>query len=168
MKKFLCILVAVMSINAMGAVKIGIVNIGKIIDTVNEGKSVNDTLKKSFDSKQAQLKKEEEKIKKLQEDYKKQSMVLTDAAKAKKENEMRATVQKIQQMQAKFQKEIQKQEAELKKPLLEKLKPIIDAVSKEEKVTMTFEITSSPVVYAETKVDLTEKVIKAYDKKHKK
>ena len=95
-------------------------------------------------------------------------MVLTDAAKAKKENEMRATVQKIQQMQAKFQKEIQKQEAEIKKPLLEKLKPIIDAVSKEEKVTMTFEITSSPVVYAETKVDLTEKVIKAYDKKHKK
>ena len=55
----------------------------------------------------------------------------------------------------------------MKKPILEKLKPVIDEVSKSEKVAMTFEITSSPLVYAQDKVDITEKVIKAYDKKHK-
>ena len=33
---------------------------------------------------------------------------------------------------------------------------------------ITFEISTSPVVYAEDKVDLTDKVVKAYDKKYSK
>lgn len=66
-----------------------------------------------------------------------------------------------------YQADIQKQEAELKKPILEKLKPVIDEVSASEKVALTFEISTSPVVYAESRVDITDAVIKAYDKKHK-
>ena len=66
-----------------------------------------------------------------------------------------------------YQKEIQKQEAQLKKPILEKLKPIIDQVSASSGVSMTFEVSSSPIVYAKNQVDITEDVIKAYYKKHK-
>ncbi len=33
-------------------------------------------------------------------------------------------------------------------------------------VAMTFELSAAPIVYAEAKKDITEDVIKAYDKKH--
>lgn len=168
MKKFLALIVLMGSFSALAETKIGVVNIQKVITSINEGKSVMTTLEKSFKAKQAELKKEEDGIKKLQQDYQKQSLVLSDAAKVKKEDEIRGKIQGLQQKTMQYQKDIQKQEADLKKPILEKLRPIIDEVSSEEKVAMTFEITSSPLVYAESKVDITDKVIKAYDNKHKK
>lgn len=157
-----------LSFSAMAEVKVGIVNIQKVITNIKEGKSVMKTLEKSFKSKQKELKSEEAKIKKMQASFKKQDMVLSDKAKAKKQQEVRGMIAALQQKTMKYQKDIQNQEAQLKKPILEKLKPIIDEVSKAEKVELTFEITSSPVVYAADKVDITDKVIKAYDKKYNK
>jgi outer membrane protein len=162
------IIFVLFSINAIAEVKIGIVNIQKIITTIKEGKSVNTTLEKSFKAKQKKIKAEEDKIKKLQEKFQKQSAVFTAEVRAKKGMEIQQKVQEVRQQMAQYQKEIQQQEANLKKPILEKLKPVIDEVSKKEKVAMTFEISSSPVVYAQSKIDLTDKVIKAYDKKHSK
>lgn len=169
MKKIIVLLTLLLSfaLPATAEVKIAVVNIQKVITSIKAGKSVMKTLEKSFKSKQVELKKEEGVIKKLQKDYEKQSLVLSDKAKGKKEGEIRAKIQALQKRTMKYQKEIQKLEGQLKKPILEKLKPIIDEVSKSEKVAMTFEITSSPLVYAESKVDITNKVIKAYDKKNK-
>lgn len=168
MKSFILVLSLVFSFSAMSEVKVGIVNIQKIIASVKEGKSVNKTLEKSYKSKQKLLKVKEESIKKMQEDFKKQNLVLSEKAKAKKAMEIQKAMQEAQGQMAQFNKEMQKEEAQLKKPILEKLKKIIDEVSASEKVSMTFEITASPVVYVQNKVDLTDKVIKAYDKKHSK
>lgn len=161
-------LLLTLSSQAFAGVKVGIVNIQKVITSISEGKSVLKTLEKSFKTKQKELKTEEEEIKKLQTSFQKQDMVLSEKAKIKKEQELRMKIGAFQKKTMQYQKDIQKQEAQLKQPILEKLKPVIDEVSKSEKVSMTFELTSSPVVYAEEKVDITEKVIKAYDKKYKK
>ncbi len=165
MKSLILILALSISFSAMAEVKVGIVNIQKIILSIKEGKSVNKTLEKSFKSKQDRIKKEEDSIRKLQEKFKKQDAVLTDMAKAKKGAEIKQKIDAVRAKMMQFQKEIQKQEAELKKPILEKLKPVIDSVSKSEKVSLTFEISQSPVVYAANKEHLTKKVIEAYDKK---
>lgn len=168
MKKLLVLALVIFSTATFAEVKIGIVNIQKIISSIKEGKSVNTTLEKSFKSKQKILKKEEEDIKKMIANFEKQNQVLSDAAKAKKRAEINQRRQAASQKMMDFQKDIQKQEAQLKKPILDKLKPVIDEISAKEKVTMTFEISASPPIYASKKIDLTEKVIKAYDKKHSK
>lgn len=168
MKKLLLSLVMLFSFTAVANVKVGIVNIQKIIVSIKEGKAVNSTLEKSYNSKKKQIKKEEEEIIKLQEKFKKQDAVLSNAAKAKKGAEIAKKMEETRNKVRQFEAQIRKQEGELKKPLLERLKPIIDAVSKEAKVSMTFEISTSPIVYAANKVDLTEIVIKAYDKKYSK
>lgn len=167
MKKLIVLLCLLLSVSAFAEVKIGVVNIQKVITTIKQGKSVMQALEKSFKAKQKDLKSEEEGIKKLQQDYQKQSLVLSDKAKLKKETELRSKIQALQKKTMDYQKDIQKQEADLKKPILEKLKPIIDEVSKEMKVALTFEVTASPLVYAESKVDITDAVINAYDKKNK-
>ena len=168
MKNILLVISLTFSLSAFSVVKVGLVNIQKIMGTIGEGKSVNTTLEKSFKAKQKELKSEEQAIMKLQEKFKKQDAVLTDSAKVKKSTEIAQKMEAARRKAQQFEQEIRKQEAELKKPLLEKLKPVIDEISKTEKVDLTFEITSSPVVYAANKVDLTDKVIKAYDKKYSK
>jgi len=165
MKNLVIVLVALFSLSAICETKVGVVNIQKIITSVKLGKNVMKTLEKSFKAKKVTLKKEEDAIKKMQKDFQKQNLVLSDKAKAKKEDAIRKKIAGIQQNTMKFQKEIQKQELELKKPILEKLKGVIDTVSEDEKVDITFEVSQSPVVYAKNKVDLTDKVIKAFDKK---
>lgn len=149
-------------------VKVGLVNIQKIMSSTKEGKSVNKTLEKSYNAKKKQLKTQEQAIMKLQEKFKKQDAVLSDAAKMKKSQEIAQKMEAARRQAAQFEQEIRKQEAELKKPILEKLKTVIDKISQQEKVSMTFEVSASPVVYAANKVDLTDKVIKAYDKKYSK
>ena len=167
MKIILALLVCTLSFSTLAEVKVGIVNIQKIIVSIKEGKAVNTTLEKSFKKKQEEIKKEEDDIRKLQEKFQKQTSVLSESAKAKKGNEIKAKIDAVRAKMMKYQKEIQKQEAELKKPILEKLSPIIDKVAVDEKIDLTFEVTQAPV-HALKKVDLTDKVIKAYDAKHSK
>ena len=168
MKNLVFALVLGFSFASMAEVKVGLVNIQKIMLTIKEGKSVNKTLEKSFKAKQKLLKKQEKTIMDLQQKLQKQDAVLSDSVKNKKRAEIGKLMEGARRQAAQYEKEIRKQEAELKKPLLEKLKPVIDTVSKTAKVDLTFELTSSPVVYAANKVELTEKVIKAYDKKYSK
>ena len=168
MKSLLLVLVLSFSVSAFSAVKVGVINIQKVILTIKEGKSVDKTLKKSFDKKQKKIKALEAEIRKMQEKLQKQNKVLSESAKATKMAEIQKKVMSARQQMSQFQKEIQKQEANLKKPILEKLKPVIDSVSKSKKVDITFEISNNPIVYAAEKVDITSDVIKAYDKKHSK
>lgn len=168
MKNILMMVSLLFSLHALAEVKVGLVNIQKIMGTIKEGKSVNTTLEKSFKAKQDELKVEEKAIIDLQEKFKKQDAVLTDSAKMKKSTEIAQKMEGARRKAQQFEQEIRKQEAELKKPLLEKLKPVIDSISQAEKVDLTFEISSSPVVFAASKIDLTDKVIEAYDKKYSK
>ncbi|MBT4792002.1 MAG: OmpH family outer membrane protein [Halobacteriovoraceae bacterium] len=168
MKKLIILMAVLFSFSAMATIKVGLVNIQKIIVSIKEGKVINTTLEKSYNAKKKLIKAEEAKIMKMQEKFKKQDAVLSDTAKAKKGAEIAKKMEEVRRRVQQYQTEIRKQESELKKPLLDKLKPVIDEVSKAEKVALTFELSSSPVVYAESKIDLTDKVIKAYDKKYAK
>lgn len=166
MKSIIALLALSLTVPAFASTLVGLVDIQKVITSIKEGKNVQKTLEKSFNDKKAILKKDEDKIKKAQEDYKKQSMVLAENARMNKERELQEMMMGLQNKTMEFQKDIQKMEADLKKPLLEKLRPIIDEVSKANNVAMTFELSAAPIVYAEAKKDITEDVIKAYDKKH--
>ncbi len=166
MKLVLGLLLATLSLPSTAGVLIGLVDIQKIITTVKEGKVVQKALEKSFNDKKSILMKEDEKIKKVEESYKKQKMVLAEQAQMNKEREIHEMKMKLQNKTMEYQNEIQKMDQDQKKPILEKLRAIIDEVSKANAVAMTFELSAAPIVYAESKKDLTEEVIKAYDKKH--
>jgi len=146
------------------ATLVGTVDIQKVLLSVKEGQKVRDELKKEFEKKQGELKKEEDKIRKAQEDFKKQTLVLSDAAKIKKQESIQKMIMALQQKSMEYQKEIQALESKLKKPLLNKIRTIVEEVSKKEKVDLTFELSVAPIIYAKNQKNLTDLVIKAYDK----
>lgn len=150
---------------ALAKISVGKVDVQKVLITVNQGQAVRDQLKKSFDEKQKILKDEEDKIRKLQDDYQKKAAVLNDKEKSKKEKEIQEKIISIQQKTASYQKDIQDMEQKLKTPILEKVKAIVDDVAKNSEVDMVYESATAPILYAKEEKDLTDDVIKAYNKK---
>lgn len=153
---------------AMAKVMVGIVNIQKIISTVKEGQSADTKLKKIYDEMKKKLEAEQKEIMELQKNLEKQSLVMSEDAKRTKMTDLRGKMEAFQQKMVEADKDIKKQQDELKKPIFTKLKDIIEDVSKKAKVDMTFEVSSSPLVFADTKVELTDDIIKEYDKKYSK
>jgi len=169
MKQFFILMVTIfLGVNAWADVTIGVINLQKIMTTIKDGKDVNDKLKKAFDDRKGTLTKEETKIKKEQEDYLKQSALLSSDARKNKEIAIQQSIVGLQKKTMDYQKEITDMEASLKKPILDKVREIIEQISVEQKVDFTVEISSSPVVYAKNKKELTDLTIAAYDKKYKK
>lgn len=165
MKSIIAVLALAMTCSAFSAVTVGKVDVQKVLITVNQGVAVRDQLKKSFDEKQNILKKEEDAIKKLQDDYSKKASVINDKEKAKKEREIQEKIIAIQQKTAGYQKEIQEMEQKLKTPILERVKNIVDDVSKSADVDFVYEAATAPILYARSEKDLTDEVVKAYNKK---
>lgn len=168
MKALVALMVLAISSPVFANVVVGKVDVQKVLVTVNQGVAVRDQLKKSFEDKQKALKKDEDAIKKLQEDYQKKAAVINDTEKAKKEREIQEKIVAIQQKTATFQKEIQDMEQNLKTPILERVKNIVDDVAKSSGVDFVYEAATAPILYAKTEKDLTDEVIKAYNKKHAK
>lgn len=151
--------------SAFAKVVVGKVDVQKVLISVNQGQAVRDQLKKSFDEKQKVLKDEEDKIRKMQDDYQKKASVLNDKEKGKKEREIQEKIVAIQQKTAGYQKDIQDMEQKLKTPILEKVKAVVDEVSKSADVDLVYEAATAPILFAKEEKDLTDDVIKLYNKK---
>ncbi len=163
---FVFVLSFAFSALAQASVTVGLVDVQRVLVSIKEGKSVMAKLEKTFNDKKTILKKDEEAIKKMGEDLKKQAAVLSEQARVEKERKMQEQIMQVQTKANQFQSEMQKMEQDLKKPIIDKLRPIIEEVSKSSSVSMTFELGSAPIIYAESKKDITEDVIAAYDKKY--
>ncbi|MBF0297761.1 MAG: OmpH family outer membrane protein [Oligoflexia bacterium] len=147
-------------------ITVGLVDVQKVLLAIDEGKTIRKRLEEDFKKKQDLLKKDEGKFKELQDKFEKQRLVLNESAKLGKEKELRDLYVGIQEKTMKYQQELQELERDLKRPLIDKIKTVVESISKNSNVDMTFEIGTTPLVYAENKKDLTEEVISSYNKQY--
>ncbi len=167
MKKIM-ILALLTSLSGMSAdVKIATINFQKVLNSVKEGVRATEKLKKSFERKKKSLKSQEQSLMTKKKNLEKKASLLSQTAIAKQSKELQAGFMKFRDETMKSQQEIAKLEAEYKKPIFEKIKAIVDQVSKKENVDMTIETSQTPVVYAKSELDITDQVIKKYDSVHK-
>lgn len=143
--------------------KIGVVDLQKALQTVSAGQKAKAQLEQEFNAKKKQLQTEEESIKKMTEDFKKQSMVLSDDAKAKKQNEIQERMLKFRELFGKSQFDIQNRERELTEPIVVKLRSIIDETGKKNSYRIILEKNENSVLFSLPKDDMTEEVIKAFN-----
>ena len=152
---------------AKSEIILGRVNIQKVLLEVNESKRISKKLKAAFEKKKQEIKKDEKKIIKMQEDLKKQTLVMNDSTKRKRQQEIERSILQLQQKTLESQKEIEAMENKYKVPILEKIRKIVDNVSKKSGVDFTYESSSASIIYSKKSKDLTGEVIRAYNKKHK-
>lgn len=148
---------------------VGSIDPQKAMTTVEQGKKVGTTLEQQFNARKAELDREEQAIKKLQETYQAQGSKWSDAEKKKREDEFRTRVQEFQKKLQASQEEIMKKEQELAQPIIERMKVVIEEIAKKKKLEIVINQQLGVAYMKEgTKVvDITDDVIKAYNAKHK-
>lgn len=164
MKNMLIVLSMLMTASfAHAEAKVGYIDMQKAIQSTSAGKKAKTELEGDFNKKKKELEKKEADLKKMGEDLEKKKSVLSEDALNKKQAEFQEEMLKYRDVVGKSQLEIQKKERELTAPILEKMKKTIAKLAKEKGYTMVIE-NSQMVLYATPDADLTDEVVKAFEK----
>jgi outer membrane protein len=145
-------------------VKIGVVDMQKALQTVEQGRKAKAQLEKEYQAKKKELENEEASVRKMADEYKKQSLVLSDEARGKKQGEIQERFMKLQQHTQASQQEMQAREHELTKPIIDHLRAIIGDLAKQRGYSVVLEKNENMVLFSQDKDDFTPDVISAYNK----
>ncbi|MCS6838477.1 MAG: OmpH family outer membrane protein [Bdellovibrionaceae bacterium] len=142
---------------------IGYVDMQKAIQSTQAGKKAKETLDSEFQKRKQKLDKKKNDIEAMGKDLEKKRNLMTEEALQKRQMEIQEEMMRFQKEVAENQLEIQKKEEELVKPIIEKMKRVIDKVAKEKNLSMVIE-NKGQVLYAREELDITEDVVKAFEK----
>lgn len=145
-------------------IKLGYVDLQKAIQETSTGKKAKSDLEKEFNAKKSDLQKKEGDLKKMADDFKKKEVALSDEMKAKKQQELQTEMMKFQREVGESQQNIQKKERELTEPILKKLQSSLDKIAKEKGYSMVLEKSEQSVLWAKKELDLTDDLVKEYEK----
>lgn len=146
--------------------KIGVVDFQKSLNTVNEGKAAKKKLEADFKRKQKQLEIQQKELEKMKQELQNQAIVLSEDKLRAKQTEFQQKFLDLRKKAVEYQQEMAKQEAELSNKILGKLKTIVEEIGKKEGFTLIVERSGDPVLYVGGKEDLTDRVVKIYNKKY--
>lgn len=163
----LTILAVLVFTTVASAEKLGYIDIQRAILATSAGKKAKKQIEKEVGVRKKQLEKKRADLQKMQKDFEKKSLVLSDDVKAKKAAEIQREGMKLQEMFVKSQQELQGKERSLQEPILKTLQAVISDIAKKDGYDMIFEKTEQRILWAKKNTDLTDKVVKAFEKKHK-
>lgn len=139
------------------------VDMQKALQNVSAGKKAKTQLETEFNAKKKELQTEENSIRKATEEFKKQSLVLNDEARAKKQGELQERIMKFQELTARSQAAIQQKEKDLTQPIITRLQALSEDVKKKHKAKAVF-VKNENVLASDPEDDVTDEVIALYEK----
>ncbi len=164
MKYLLLILSMTVATSASAKFQAAYIDMQKAIQGTKAGKSAKSKLEVEFNKKKAELKKKEGKLKKEADEFQKKASLLSEKARNEKQAALQKKMMQFQQELQKSQMNIQQKERELTQPILEKIQKVIAKVAKDKGYDMVFEKASQSVMWAKADLDITNEVIKEFEK----
>jgi outer membrane protein len=145
--------------------KIGVVDMQRALNEVDEGKAAKALLKKDFDEKQKHLDAKKAEFDKLQADLEKQSVVMSDGAKKEKAADLDRRARELQGLFVQLQKDLSDRERDATKGIFERMASIVRDIAEADGFTVVLE-KGAGVVYAPSSLDLTDELIRKYNARH--
>src|SRR4029079_17054195 len=152
--------VAVLALPAAPALaegKIGFVNTERIMRESAPAQRAQKKIDGEFTKSDQELPRVAEQLKRMQEDIEKNTVTMTEAQRRVKERELGDLDRDFQRKRREFQEDLNQRRNEELAQVLEQANRAIRALAEQEK----FDIIFQDAVYANPRIDLTEKVIKA-------
>ena len=146
--------------------KIALVDLQRCILETVQGTKAKKDLEASFARGQAQLEKKTKELQKKVEDLRAKAAMLSQGELAKRQQELMAKDQELQQLYADLQEDIATKEAQLTEKIYKNVAAIVKDIAKEESLQIVLVRSQANVLFANPKLDLTNRIIVAYDKKH--
>jgi outer membrane protein len=146
-------------------VKIGVMNLQKVLAISKTGLAVKAAVTKKFDGYQTKLRKEEESLMGLKDEIEKKGAVWSEDVKIRKEREFKRRVQDLEDESTYASNDMKEFEKNQVEPLLKELETIIDELGKAGGYTLIFD-TSKGVLYQDEAIDISADLAAELDKRH--
>jgi len=143
-------------------IKLGYVDMQRALNETEDGRKAKEKLKKDFDQKQKELDEQQNQLKKDIEDLDKKRTLLPADKVREKEAELRSRLEKVQQTYMRHQQDLQGKEQKETVKIFERMTKIIGEIAAAENFSMI--VDKSALVYAKPHLDLTNELIRRYNK----
>jgi outer membrane protein len=151
--------------------KMGVVDPQAVLEKSKAGRRALDGLKEHAASRQKMLAKDEEELKGLEKQLKEQETGLPEAKKRELQGQFRTKIQDYQKHVQDFNQELAVKQKELVDEYMKKIQLATKAVAERNGVSLVVDkgsdATIKIVIYNKDTIDLTEQVIKEFDKQNK-
>lgn len=151
---------------AAQTVKIGVVDLQKLQKNSKAFQRASVGVKKKFDDMQQKLNDERNALAKLDEDLKKQSMMLSLDAQEDKKREFDKKQRQFKFMYDEYTQEMKDTEMDAIRKIMKELEKIVEDMGKKEGYTIILERRTLGLLYFNNVIDLTDRVTEAYDKQN--
>jgi outer membrane protein len=148
---------------AADVAKIGVLDLQKILETSNAGKTIQAELKKEKDKMESDLKAKGEEIENIGKRLEREAMVMSKETREEKEREQRIKLGDFKTLQQKYRSELQKFEVELMNQLKNDVNELVEEIGKNEGYLLI--INKFGVLYAPSSIDITDQLIQKLDAK---
>jgi outer membrane protein len=150
---------------APAATKVGIINIQAAIVNSNEGQRDFESLQKKFDPKRAELETLNKEVDELQKKFNAQGDKLNDEARGDLLKQIDSKKKILQRSYEDANTDVQAQQNDIANRIGQKLVGVLDKFAKDNGFTVILDVSgqSSPVLWADSSVDITKTVVDAYN-----
>ncbi|MBN1106570.1 MAG: OmpH family outer membrane protein [Deltaproteobacteria bacterium] len=145
------------------AIKIGVVDIQKFQKKSKAFQSTSAKLKTKFDALQKKLDDERAALLKLEDDFKKQSMMLSLDAQGDKRRELDKKRRYYKYLYEELTLEMKDLEQETTGDVGKELEKVVKKIAEKEGYTLILEKRTLGLIYFSSTIDITDRVVSAYD-----
>ena len=162
MKRFIAVCFAACALSA-GAVelKIGFVNTERVFREAAPAKRAQQKLEREFASRNAELAKVEKQGRDLQTELERENVTIAEAQRREKERQLADISRNFQRLQREIREDLNLRRNEELASVQERATRVINQIAEQEK----FDLIIQEAVFASSRIDITEKVIKALSDK---
>ncbi|HTJ81799.1 MAG TPA: OmpH family outer membrane protein [Polyangiaceae bacterium] len=133
---------------------------GAVLQT-EDGIRAQATLKKLFDKRQQDLDSKQSRLAKMRQDIERQAKVLSRESLARRMEAWQREMLELQSVFVDYNKELEKKQREMTAPILQKMVAIISRLAQKSGYDLVLDKSAAP--YARPDLDLTDKVVAAYN-----
>jgi outer membrane protein len=150
-----------LAVTAAAETRIAVVDTQRAVMETEDGLRAQATLKKHFDQRQRDLDRKQNQLQQEREDIEKQKGVLSKEALATRVDKWQREMAQLQTVFVDYNKELQKKQNELTQPIVQKTMTIIRRIATQNGYDVV--VDKQAVPYARSDLDLTDRVITAYN-----
>ena len=152
--------------------KFAYVNLQEALNNSQAGKDAKAKISQKAKQYEAEFVGKRKELKDLGENLKKQMALLSPEAKREKEREYQQKVTDFQRATKDAQATLKREDSDQTTEIIKALVKLIEKMGKKEGYTMIFfqgegPLTEGSILYADKQIDVTDRVIKEYDKEYK-
>ena len=164
MKVFLPVLLGMVlfsaSAEAQANLKIGYIDSRAILDQDPSARAAQEQFEASLATYQAEVQQLGEELQQLISQYETQQAMLSDEAKANREEEIRLKQTQYQQRILELEQQAGVRQAELVEPVMVRITAIIEEIREEGSYSMIFDVAAQGIISADPALDLTGEVVR--------